>query len=173
MQETQVRSLGQEDPLEKEMVIHSSILAWRIPWMEKPGRLQSTGSQRVGHNWVTSRTHSLTVSLCFVAQGIACPGARASTLRKGPRSQPVSWGVTERCAGWRCWFGHIIHRWYLESWAWRLPRWSSGWFRIPTAVGMGSIPSWGTHKAHRVAKGKNKIKYLGIYLPRRQKTCTQ
>ena len=50
MRETRVQSLGQEDPLEKEMVTHSSILAWRIPWMEKPGRLQSTGSQRVGHN---------------------------------------------------------------------------------------------------------------------------
>ena len=50
MQETRVRSLGQEDPLEKEMVTHSSILAWRIPWKEKPGRLQSMGSQRVGHD---------------------------------------------------------------------------------------------------------------------------
>ena len=50
MQETQVRFLGQEDSLEKEMATHSSILAWRIPWMEEPGRLQSTGSQRVGHN---------------------------------------------------------------------------------------------------------------------------
>ena len=47
--ETQVRSLGQEDPLEKEMATHSSILAWRIPWTEEPGGLQSTGSQRVGH----------------------------------------------------------------------------------------------------------------------------
>ena len=45
-----VQSLGQEDPLEKEMATHSSILACRIPWMEKPGGLQSTGSQRVGHN---------------------------------------------------------------------------------------------------------------------------
>ena len=50
MQETWVRSLGQEDPLEKEMATHSSILAWKIPWMEEPGRLQSTGSQRVGHD---------------------------------------------------------------------------------------------------------------------------
>ena len=50
MWETWVLSLGWEDPLEKEMATHSSILAWRIPWMEKPGRLQSTGSQRVGHN---------------------------------------------------------------------------------------------------------------------------
>ena len=54
MRETRVQSLGQEDPLEKEMATHSSILAWRIPWMEEPGRLQSTGSQRVGHDWVTS-----------------------------------------------------------------------------------------------------------------------
>ena len=46
--EARVRSLGQEDPLEKEMVTHSSILAWKIPWMEEPGGLQSMGSQRVG-----------------------------------------------------------------------------------------------------------------------------
>ena len=50
MQETQVGSLGQEDPLEKGMATHSSILAWRIPWTEEPGELQSTGSQRVRHN---------------------------------------------------------------------------------------------------------------------------
>ena len=50
MQETQVQSLGQEDLLEKEMATHSSILAWRIPWIEEPDRLQSMGSQRVGHN---------------------------------------------------------------------------------------------------------------------------
>ena len=53
MQETRVQSLGWEDPLEKEMATLSSILAWRIPWTEEPGRLQSTGSQRVGHNWAT------------------------------------------------------------------------------------------------------------------------
>ena len=60
MQETRVRSLGWEDPLEKEMTTHSSTLAWRIPWREEPGRLQSMGSQRVGHNWATSlfcKTH--------------------------------------------------------------------------------------------------------------------
>ena len=50
MQETRVQSLGQEDPLEKEMATHSSILAWRIPWTEEPGGLQSTRSQRVGHD---------------------------------------------------------------------------------------------------------------------------
>ena len=50
MQETRVRSLGWEVPLEKRMAIHSSILAWRIPWAEKSGGLQFVGSQRVGHN---------------------------------------------------------------------------------------------------------------------------
>ena len=50
MQETQVRSLGREDPLEKEMAIHSSTLAWKIPWTEESGGLQSMGSQRVGHD---------------------------------------------------------------------------------------------------------------------------
>ena len=50
MREIWVRSLGREDPLEREMATHSSILAWRIPWMEEPGGLQSMGSQRVGHD---------------------------------------------------------------------------------------------------------------------------
>ena len=52
--QTRAWSLGREDPLEKAMVTHSSILAWRIPWTEEPDRLQSIGSRRVGHNWVTS-----------------------------------------------------------------------------------------------------------------------
>ena len=50
MWKTRVRSLGWEDPLEKEMATHSSILAWKIPWSEEPGRLQSMGLQRVRHN---------------------------------------------------------------------------------------------------------------------------
>ena len=50
MWKTWVQSLGWEDPLEKEMETHSSTLAWKIPWMEDPGRLQSMGSQRVGHD---------------------------------------------------------------------------------------------------------------------------
>ena len=61
MQETQVWSLHQEDPPEKWMATHSSILAWKIPWTEEAGRLQSMGSQRVRHNWVTSTIYSLTV----------------------------------------------------------------------------------------------------------------
>ena len=54
MWEIRVRSLGREDPLEKEMAIHSSTIAWKIPWTEEPGRLQSMGSKRVGHDRVTS-----------------------------------------------------------------------------------------------------------------------
>ena len=50
MVDSGVQSLGREDPLEKEMATHSSTLAWKIPWTEEPGRLQSMGSQRVGHD---------------------------------------------------------------------------------------------------------------------------
>ena len=57
--EPQVRSLGWEDPLKQEMAIHSSILAWKILWTEESGRLQSTASQRIGHNWVNTHTHML------------------------------------------------------------------------------------------------------------------
>ena len=54
VRETWVQYLGWEDLLEKEMAIHSSILAWKIPWTEKPGRLESMGSHKVGHDWMTS-----------------------------------------------------------------------------------------------------------------------
>ena len=66
MQEIWVRFLGREDPLEKEMAIHSSTLAWKIPWMEEPDRLQSMGSQRVGKNR-TEGLHFLSLNiLCAV-----------------------------------------------------------------------------------------------------------
>jgi len=54
MQETRVQSLSHKDPLEKGMATHSSTLAWEIPWTEEPGGLQSMGSRRVGHDWVTT-----------------------------------------------------------------------------------------------------------------------
>ena len=65
MQETRVQSLGREDMLEKEMATHSSTLVWKIPWMEEPGRLQSMGSQRVGHDSATS------LLCCFIDYAIA------------------------------------------------------------------------------------------------------
>ena len=57
MRETRVRSLGWEETLEKERAVHSSTLAWKIPWTEEPGRLQSMGSQRVRYDWGTSLYH--------------------------------------------------------------------------------------------------------------------
>ena len=56
MQETQVQSLGREDPLEEDMATHSSILAWRSPWTEEPGRLQFMGLQRIRHDWATKHS---------------------------------------------------------------------------------------------------------------------
>ena len=82
MQETWVRSLGWEDPLEKEMAIHSSILAWRIPWTEEPGGLQSTGSQRVGHYWATSLHFNILI----------CPGILMENLMT---SQKLTKGLNE------------------------------------------------------------------------------
>ena len=60
MKETWVQSLGWEDPLEKGMATHPSVLAWRIPWTEEPGRLQSLASQRVRHNQTTKLAHTHT-----------------------------------------------------------------------------------------------------------------
>ena len=68
MQETWVRSLGQEDPLEKEMATHSGTFAWKIPWMEEPGRLQSMGLQRVGHD---QRLHFCFSSFIFAVAWIS------------------------------------------------------------------------------------------------------
>ena len=59
-QETGVQLLGREDPLEKEMATHSSVLAWRIPWTEEPGRLQFMGLQRVRHDWATEQQQGQT-----------------------------------------------------------------------------------------------------------------
>ena len=70
MQETQVWSLGWEDPLEKERATHYIIFAWEIPWAEKPGGLQSMRSQRVRHVWVTKQQHSLVVFFIFPFKNI-------------------------------------------------------------------------------------------------------
>ena len=67
MRKTRVWFLGREGPLEKEMAIHSSTLPWKIPWMEEPDRLQSMGSQRVGHDWATS----LSLYLFFCSSGFS------------------------------------------------------------------------------------------------------
>ena len=58
LEEMRIQSLGLEDPLEKEMATYSIILAWKIPWAEEPGRLQSVGPQRIGHNWVHTYSYN-------------------------------------------------------------------------------------------------------------------
>ena len=92
MQETRVRSLGREDPLEKEMATHSSILAWRIPWTEEPDGLQSTGWQRVRHDW-----HSGEESACNAGDsdnmGLKIPG--------GANDNPLQYSSLEKYHGQR------------------------------------------------------------------------
>ena len=91
MQETQVQSLGWEDPLEKEVATHSSILAWEIPWMEKPGWLQSMGSSK---SW-THLSNSLTTTvalqpvffLCLTS--FPCPGSRHADNESESESRSV------------------------------------------------------------------------------------
>ena len=107
MQETPGRSLGQEDPLEKEMSTHSSILSWKIPWTEKPGRLQSMGSQTVRHDWVTS-LHSgvfssqqtaeviLTKQKPNLDQGQAGPGRQAMGVERQERGKRVYLGLPQK-----------------------------------------------------------------------------
>ena len=74
MQETQVLSLGREDPLEKGISTHSSVLAWKIPWTEEPGGLQSIGLQRVSHDWVTNtHTHTTMRTWTVASINIFCP----------------------------------------------------------------------------------------------------
>ena len=109
--ETGVQSLGQEDILEKEMATHSSVLAWSIPWMEEPGRLQSMGSQRVGHDWVTSfpfqlpnfrvlevmcRTKSLFLLLKRLWLGVCVPTCKMdedAPFQTSPQAYDVNWYV--------------------------------------------------------------------------------
>ena len=93
-QEMLVWSLGQEDLLEKEMATHSNILAWKIPWTEEPGGLQSTGSQRVGHNWATDRLSTHTRTIHQWAKWLAQRHHDSSKAgHKGPKSGqwPNSW----------------------------------------------------------------------------------
>ena len=87
MWETWVWSLGQEDPLEKEMAIHSSTIAWKIPWTEEPGRLQSMRLQRVGYDWATS----LHFMLFFMKRKLLSAAAAAKSLQPCPTMQPQRW----------------------------------------------------------------------------------
>ena len=105
MEETRVRSLGWEFPLEKGVAIHSSILAWRIPWTEKPGGLQSIGLQRVGHDWATNtHTHNIPfygyttfcLSICQLIEGNGNPLQRSCL--ENPMDRGAWWATVHGVA---------------------------------------------------------------------------
>ena len=120
MKETWVWSLGREDPLEKEMATHSSTLAWKIPWMEEPGRLQSMGSQRVGQDWVTffsffahytnffAITHSVILSwyLWFLFSGVSFISRKDEEASLGDHCHIIAQGNSGKEHTWSvlgCW----------------------------------------------------------------------
>ena len=123
--ETRVQSLGWEDLLKKEMEAHSNIPAWRIPWTEEPGRLQSMGSQRVGHNWATS--HSFPQKFSEKNVFYMCVQGRYSILQFSK-------------------LAHIYH--FIRSWSWR-ERWSSK-FIAPWCQGWGHPESEVTFQGSHV-----------------------
>ena len=123
MQETQemrVWSLGQEDPLEKGMATHSSILAWKIPWTEELGRLQSKGSQRVRRDWVTKPMHAgakfvqiqslawfqiHTVARPFGNRWVSCPRHLDFSPVWAPSVHSICYPTYRQCwFGWSVWF---------------------------------------------------------------------
>ena len=125
MQGTQVRSLGWENPLEEEMATHSSILAWKISWIEEPGRLQSMGSQRVRQDWAINTLLSL--SSGDLSRDIGY-GFSFSVHMLGPNSHPWSYGIsyppswycTEHCFQSR---NTLPGKWKvaMDSESWNLP----------------------------------------------------
>ena len=103
MQETWVRSLSREDPLEKRMATHSSILAWRIPWIGEPGGIQSVGLQRVGYDWVTNTFTFICVLLAVF--NISGGYGKRAVLTKSCRAYRIQLGFC--CLG----NGLLAQRW--------------------------------------------------------------
>ena len=101
MWETQVQSLGQEDPMEKEMATHSSTLAWKIPWIEEPCRLQSLGLQRVRHDCVTSLTRVTRYTIyCCVSSVLSHSVATlCNPLGCSPPGSSVHWNFPGKSTG--------------------------------------------------------------------------
>ena len=156
MQETWVRSLGQEDPLEKGMATHPRILAWRIPWKEEPGGLQCTGLQRVGHDWVQAQASTIYVWLACAKRKKTESETRAQKAwgRVGPPAHPgraiffgfsrtISKQVTPTKSMF-LWWNHFSQE---DSWTEAVPQ-----FPLSKVVGTG--PSCPTrHASDRPAWG--------------------
>ena len=112
MQETRVQSLGREDPLEKEMATHVSTLAWKIPQMEDPSRLQFMGLQRVGHDWVTSLSLSWNPYVKAPIPDVTVLGDRAyeEVMR-------IKWGHKDGTLLWQWWWCCKMEKhWNSQSW---------------------------------------------------------
>ena len=107
MWETWARSLGWEDPLEKEMAIHSSTIAWKIPRTEEPDRVQSMGSQRVGHDWATSLTYRVDEN-------------QSPTTRQS---------LSHHNVGERCWSINYYRRAGMQNWETNIKS-SGGWQNV-------------------------------------------
>ena len=104
MQEMQLRSLGQEDALEKGMATHSSSLAWRLPWTGEPGGLQSRGSQRIGHDWVIEDTHIVNlITSSEKSESVSRVQLFVTWCTVTPQG-PVSMGFSRQDTGVACYF---------------------------------------------------------------------
>ena len=142
MWETWVQSLGREDPLEKKMATRSSILAWKIPWTEDPGRLQFIGSQSVGHNWVSSLSFflSLYVALWDSKTPHRPTGERVSwCLETSPPSRlpPQDWSLSQLfCLSF--WLLYFVLSPLEEN---GLPFWVPGVLRQCSEVVLGKLLS--------------------------------
>ena len=148
MWETWVWSLGQQDPLEKEMATHSSTLAGKIPWTEEHGRLQSMGSQRVRHDWTTSLTHSLTHSLTWCWSWNSNPLA---TWCKELTHWKRPWGYERLKAG-----GEGDNRGW-DGWMASPTQWTWVWGSSGVGDGQGSLvccSQW-CHKESDMTEGLN------------------
>ena len=122
MRETRVWSLGREDPLEKEMATHSSTVARRIPWREEPGRLQSMGSQRVGHDWETSLSPRLST---YYTATIVKNRQRNRLVDDGTEQEDPEFG-SHKCAQMMFWHWCKEIQWSNNSifnkWCWAIHR---------------------------------------------------
>ena len=136
MQETWVQSLGQEDPLEKGMVTHPSILAWRIPRTEEPGGLQSMGLQRVRHNWATN---TFTFTLPLASEGHKNYPQFADLTKTGAR--PALRVLTSKQAALARWFLQFLSRQTLR-----------GGVKVNVLVAQCWGPEWGTPPVAKVMK---------------------
>ena len=132
MQENRAESPGQEDPLEKVMATHSSILVWWIPWTEEPGAVQSMGLKRVRHDWVTFTLHWITsevsaVPKCLEPWNLNIRAVVSLLLRCGMGS-----GWKHLDSVYRIWLSHFPHNFYVWSGDKNVQR--AGWKQ-----GMGSV----------------------------------